>query len=618
MPILQCVRRWVGDRTKGWIGILAGFVALGGAGAASPLTGQSTTPGSEPPTILFVDDFDLNRTLWQLTFQSLRDRIQQDAPNTVFFTETLDVQQVSDPWLRQETERWLVQKYRDRPLSLLIGHGPQALQALLALREASGQNIPILHLRADASRPDRPEDMPSIPNGSSLLLGPVEGEVARVIQTLLPAVRTLILVVDSEQEAAALQARFERGLGRSVRQVALVRPTHARAREAVEAAGVGVAVYYTLVRQDEDGRPWDQQDYLRVLSAETSVPVFTAFTTQLGTGTLGGTQVDPSTMGRFVGEVAAELLQGRDPNQIELRLLDSWSLTLDWTAVQQHQIPRSRIPGDAIWVGRPDYFWKVFPRTTGLLAGLFLLLVGTGVNLHLRSQTIRRARDARSQLSRRLMAVLDRDRSRVARDLHDDLCQELTVIALQLDRNQPPPADRVRELIDRTRAIAHDLHAAPLDRMPFQDAVVMLARNTAEHALTPPDSGGFEAPLKVTVESRNWPDRLSDDIALNLYRSVQESLQNVVRHAQARSCTIRLEGLGDTCRIRISDDGIGFPADRSGEGGLGLLGMRERMVSLGGRLSVESRAGRGTEVRLIVPLGSPLPESAPEAGRVHG
>jgi hypothetical protein len=134
---------------------LAGFVALGVAGVALPLMGQSPTPGTPPPTILYVDDFDLNRPFWQLTFESLRKRVQQDSLNVVMFTETLDVQQISDPGLRQETERWLVQKYRDRPLSLLIGHGPHALQALLALREASGKDTPILHLRADASRPER-------------------------------------------------------------------------------------------------------------------------------------------------------------------------------------------------------------------------------------------------------------------------------------------------------------------------------------------------------------------------------------------------------------------------------------------------------------------------------
>jgi two-component system, NarL family, sensor kinase len=315
--------------------------------------------------------------------------------------------------------------------------------------------------------------------------------------------------------------------------------------------------------------------------------------------------------------VASEILAGADPERVGPRMVDTWGLVLDWGAVRDHAIPRSRLPRDVTWVGRPDYFWEAFPRTAGTLAGLFLLLIGTGVNLHLRAETTRRARDARSQLSRRLMTVLDRDRSRVARDLHDDLCQELTVIALQLDRNQPPAADRVRGLIDRTRAIAHGLHAAPLDRMPFQDAVIALARNVSGGQGGVAGAASASAlqseGLTVTVDCQNWPEHLPDLVALNLYRSVQESLQNVMRHAKAQSCRIQLDGLGDTVRIRIIDDGVGFQANRSDEGGLGLLGIRERMMSLGGTFRVKSRPGRGTEIELMAPLAPPSVTGARDA-----
>jgi len=583
-------------------GLLLGWLA-GALSFPASAAGQIPTQllPDRPRSVLLVDDYDLNRPVWQLTFGGIQERIQEDIDNVVFYTETLDVQQFSDPELLAEGERWLVQKYAGRRLDLLVGHGERSLDALKSLREAAGWDIPLLYLRADGGRPLDVEELPQISNGTSMLLGSLEAEMARVIQVLLPETRTLVLVVDSEAEAAGLLNRFRSHVPQSMTLILLVRPNHARVDAVVRASGPNVALYYTLVLQDEDGRPWAPQDYLRALTERVSAPVFTPFTSQLGTGTLGGVQANPALMGRSVGAVMVDLLSSIEPASVQPSTFDSWSLSLDWGSARRHGISPNRVPANVIWVGKPDRFWEAFPRTTGVLAGVFLLLLGTGFNLAASRRSVERARDARSRLAQRLMAVVDGDRSRVARDLHDDLCQELTVVALELDRTQPSAGERVRDLISKTRAIAHDLHAAPLDRIPFQDAVVALARNVEAAAAASGTADEQASSLKVTVEPVNWPIGVPQDVALNLYRAIQESLQNVVRHSKARTCVIRLEGLVNAYRVVIVDDGVGFLAQPSEDLGLGLVGMRERMVSLNGSLRVRSGAGKGTEVELVVP-----------------
>jgi signal transduction histidine kinase/CheY-like chemotaxis protein len=568
-----------------------------------PAAGQSTEPRARPATILFVDDYDLNRAVWQATFSGLLERVHDDVPNAVVFTETLDVQQIEDPELLEESKRWLVQKYRDRPLDLLIGHGARSLEALLEIRDSSGRDIPILYLRADGSRPSDIRDLPVHPGVASMMLGPIEGAVATAATTLFPALRTLFLVVDNEAEADALSERYTRSLPPSVRVIPLVRPTHARVAAVARAAGPTSAVHYGLIVQDESGQVWGQHDYLTTLASMLDIPVFTAFATQLGTGTLGGPKVDPVLMGRFVGASAVELLSGVNPDALPPQTFDSWTLSLDWREFRRLGIARNRVPVGVEWVGKPEQFWEAFPRTTGAMMGLILILFGTGLNLAGSRRTIRRARDARSRLSQRLMAVVDGDRSRIARDLHDGLCQELTVVSLELYRTSPAAAARVRELVSFTRGIAYDLHASPLDRLPFFDAVRALARNVESAAAATPetDPEASNPSLTITVESSDWPADLPQAVAINLYRAVQESLQNVVRHARAHRCAIYLEGQGERCRVRVVDDGIGFQPGVAGAEGLGLVSMQERMVSVGGTFRVRAAPGKGTEVILEVP-----------------
>ncbi len=147
------------------------------------------------------------------------------------------------------------------------------------------------------------------------------------------------------------------------------------------------------------------------------------------------------------------------------------------------------------------------------------------------------------------------------------------------------------------RRVINDLRPALLDDLGLVPAVRALADDVRQRT-----------GIAVRSELDDALPRLGDETELALFRAAQESLANIVRHAQAREVTLRLERKGDRVRLRILDDGRGFPAGASlatfeRDGHLGLVGMRERIAALGGR--VEVTGSRGVTVTVEVPVERP-------------
>jgi two-component system sensor histidine kinase UhpB len=195
----------------------------------------------------------------------------------------------------------------------------------------------------------------------------------------------------------------------------------------------------------------------------------------------------------------------------------------------------------------------------------------------------------------------------VARELHDEVVQTLTTILLDMERFKREQFGRVsvleevtslqgsvRSALDQIRAVLLDLRNQPLTTVDFVDSV------RAEVAATFAGQPGMTIDLSV---SPSWPAALPARAALNLQRAIQEALTNVRRHAAASSVRIQLDVVDDRqAMLVIADDGVGLDTDRRHAAEMGIPGMRERAALLGGDLSIESAPGRGTTVRLTVPL----------------
>jgi two-component system, NarL family, sensor histidine kinase UhpB len=212
---------------------------------------------------------------------------------------------------------------------------------------------------------------------------------------------------------------------------------------------------------------------------------------------------------------------------------------------------------------------------------------------------------ARLEAERRVAAgaavqAQERERRRIAQDLHDEVNQALTAVSLRLQASIEHAPEPLRtELMETKRlatqameellTIARHLRPAVLDDLGLLAALGTQMRDFREQT-------GSEAALDV----RGDPGCLPEDQQLVIYRVTQESLSNVAQHARAHRVTVELS-CADPVILRIRDDGQGFRPEGDRGVGLGLSGMRERALLVSGRLAVSSRPGTGTEVELVLP-----------------
>ena len=200
----------------------------------------------------------------------------------------------------------------------------------------------------------------------------------------------------------------------------------------------------------------------------------------------------------------------------------------------------------------------------------------------------------------------EEERSRLARDLHDDTIQSLVALTrrAQLTRLSlagRPEADQLgeieemtTEIIDDLRRIARDLRPVYLEELGLAPALKMLAQDTGS---------ALNIPVGFTVTGGE--QRLSQDVELALYRIAQEALSNVVHHARASRAAVSLDFALETVTLMVTDDGCGFdapdsPAEMAPAGHFGLLGMRERAELVGARLEIQSAPGEGASVKVTL------------------
>jgi len=200
---------------------------------------------------------------------------------------------------------------------------------------------------------------------------------------------------------------------------------------------------------------------------------------------------------------------------------------------------------------------------------------------------LERLETERRESGRIASAAQEEERKRIARELHDEVGQVLTGVMLQLD--DADARESVRQSLEDVRRIARELRPEMLDDLGLLSALRALS-NTAAHQ-------GLSVERQLDIGDL----RLRPEVELAVYRVAQESLTNVMRHADANEVLLALQQVDGALRLVVRDDGRGLP-DGDGQAGAGIAGMSERALHVGGRVTVASSPGAGTEVRLDIPL----------------
>lgn len=250
------------------------------------------------------------------------------------------------------------------------------------------------------------------------------------------------------------------------------------------------------------------------------------------------------------------------------------------------------------------FFFVTLVRTVSfIVVGVFISQIMT--RLREQGQALLQANAQLTHYASTLETLtVSRERNRMARELHDTLAHTLTGLSVTLETSKAywdvDPA-KARELLDKslettrhgteeTRRALKSLRASPLEDLGLELAI----RKMAESAIA-------RTNLKLELVLPEPIPSLSPDVEQCIYRIAQEAVENVVHHANAQNINVKLEVSASETRLIVQDDGLGFnPRDKISTGHFGLVGMKERAILSGGKLTIDSQPAKGTRVTLTI------------------
>jgi PAS domain S-box-containing protein len=234
--------------------------------------------------------------------------------------------------------------------------------------------------------------------------------------------------------------------------------------------------------------------------------------------------------------------------------------------------------------------------------GSFAGYVGSGVDV----TEHKLAAEALSNVSQKLIEAHEEERSRISRELHDDIVQRLALIAVHVESMKQssiaPAAEseshieelrkQIADLASDIQALSHRLHSPKLEYLGLAAAATAFCRELS-------DRQGLE----IDFHSESVPRELPREISLCLFRVLQEALQNAIKHSGSRQFQVSLRGGANEIELTVHDSGIGFELQKALKGrGLGLTSMQERLKLVGGQFSIDAKLLRGTTIQARVPL----------------
>jgi signal transduction histidine kinase len=538
--------------------------------------------------------------------QAIVAELEQSPYQIELYTETLESTLFSDEASQRRIRAWIALKYSDRKPDVIITAGPGSLRFMIESHESFFQGTPIVFCGTT-------EEMVG-----ELKLDPhftgVWG-VAQPEKTLLAALKlqpdTKHVVVVGGRNA------FDQYLENLARQsfrkyepkldfaylTDLDMPTLLTRLRQLPAHTV---IYYTSLMEDAAGSHFvDAAQSVPLVVRAANAPIFVVDDVDLRQGTVGGYLISWVVDGQVAAKMVVRVLAGEKPQNIPI-VRNNNVYMFDWRALRRWGLSEKDLPAGSTVLYRELSIWQ---RTKSIwISGLLIILGLSALAAYLQfsRKELRLARDAQMQLSGRLIDSQEKERSRLAAELHDDFSQRLALLALGLENASEalPDSPRVakqqlQELINSAgelgadiHTVSHRLHSATLESLGLEPGVSSLCKEFA-------DRHGIE----IDFSADNIPRIVDPDVALCVFRIVQEALQNLRKHSGAARAEVRLIKRADRISVSVYDKGKGFDmSDMRAHKGLGVQSMGERARLLSGRFQIHSKPGKGTRVEVAIPL----------------
>jgi len=581
--------------------------------------------GKESKRVLILYSLDKGLPAHDLTEQGIRAAFLSNSYFDVqLYTEYLDEGRFSSPRHASAVADYLRRKYAGMHIAAIISVLPHAADFLLAERRTLFPEVPIIASEVSRSYADNLEHSPARRFMTGTVMGDNIPVMMDVALRMRPGTKRVALVAGTTPNDIYGEQLFREGLRPYLGKLELIDLTKLSMEETLSRVGSlpqDTIILYSLINTDGAGKSFVPREALSLIARAANVPVFGLAESYLGYGIVGGRLVSLEQNGREAAALALRIMRGESPAAIPFGGEQAYVNLYDWRELKRWGIPETAVPAGGVVLYRDPSLWE--EQRSGIVGVLFLiitegiLIFGLAINLRKRrkaEQFLReREKDIR-RLSVRLIRTQEEELLRLSRELHDDLTQRLAGLAIdagilekQLMAVQDPAFEQLRsmkiKLIDVSEDvhnISRQLHPSILDDMGLVEAI------KSESASFSRRTGIF-----LSFEPHNLPDSIPNEIALCLYRVIQEGLRNIEKHAEATEAHISLKGLSGGLSLSIQDRGIGFDNKTvRKKAGLGLSGMRERVRLINGTISIKAEPGKGTGIEIFIPLGEKHDQAA--------
>ncbi|MGC1258239.1 MAG: ABC transporter substrate binding protein, partial [Candidatus Acidiferrales bacterium] len=578
--------------------VVAGFLFL-----QSPLAQQH----SVVRRVLIFNDFGSISSPGVATLdQAIAAGLASSPYQIELYNENLEATLFPDEASQHRFREWYIRKYADRKPDVIITVGPASLRFMIESHQRSFPNIPVIFCGTT-------EEMTDQLKPDSHFTG-VWG-VAQPEKTLIaalhlqPETKHVVVVGGIGAFDRSLEALTKESLRKYESQFAFTYLTDLdmpTLLERLRRLPSKTIVYHTSMMEDAAGTHFiDAAQAVPMVANAANAPVFVMDDVDVGRGTVGGYVVSWAADGQIAAGMAVKILDGVNPEEIPVVRNNNVYL-FDWRALRRWGFKESDLPPGSTLLFKQISLWE---RTKWIwIGGLIVILCLSTLAAYLQfsRKQLKQARDAQLLLSGLLINAQEMEQSRLASELHDDFSQRLALLALGLENASEALSDssqatkrQMHELLTSASELGADLHTVSHRLHPSMLNTLGLAAGL--RALCQEFSSGHR--VEIVFSSEDIPRAVPPNVALCLFRIVQEGLQNMRKYSGVSQGHVNLRKKGDRLFLSVSDEGRGFDAKAMrNSAGLGIRSMGERARLVGGQFEIHSEPGKGTKIDVCVPL----------------
>jgi len=499
----------------------------------------------------------------------------------------------------------LRQKYSGQRIDLLLTVGPRPFTFLRQYGEQLFPSVPIVFSEVDLRY--YPPKLPPNTTGVSGSFLPNLSRTIDLILRLQPDTREIFYIGGSTSNELLFREGAKRELEPYAGKLVITYLNDLQFPQLLDRIGQlpsHSAILFSTFYRDASGQTYLTANVCPTVVASSNAPVYAIFDTVIGCGIVGGSLFQVEASARQAAKLALRILHGESVANLPVEPGPPNQVVVDWRQLQKWDIPENRLPPGTVVQYRVPSAWEAHKKL--ILAAAAILLIQSALIVLLAIQTRRRKRSERAvrQLTRRIIDANENESRYIARELHDDIGQRLSLALVELDLfGRQLPADAVKNrtdldssiqnlstLVSDVHNLSHRLHSSQLEHLGLEAAIAELCRRIS-------NSYGVE----IDFRTETAPGRLARDVSLCFYRVAQEALNNVVKHSKSNKAELTLTEEPGLLWMHIRDSGVGFKVADTAVG-LGLSAMQERVESLGGIFSVESVPSLGTLVIAEAPI----------------